>query len=105
MILEPLTVNDANVEMLNNSDGIDVVCDILLCQRLYSDLEGGKDGRKRDNEGQLIKKESDITLLSHIDQVKYEDWATKNRTIKIMLSFRYTLRVIASLIRDDESLK
>ena len=37
--------------------------------------------------------------------MKYEDWATKNRTIKIMLSFRYTLRVIASLIRDDESLK
>jgi len=30
MILEPLTVNDTNVEMMNNASGIDVVCKILL---------------------------------------------------------------------------
>lgn len=105
MILEPLTVNDCNVEMMVKTDALDVVCDVMLCQRLYSDLEGGKDGKKRDPEGRLIKIEHDVSLLSHTEQVKYEDWATKNRTIKVMLSFRYTLRVIASILRDDESLK
>lgn len=51
MILEPLTVNDCNVDMMNNANGIDVVCDVMMCQRLYSDLEGGRDGRRRDPDG------------------------------------------------------
>jgi len=105
MILEPLTVNDCNVDMMVKTDAVDVVCDIMLCQRLYSDLEGGKDGTNRDADGKLARPENDPSLLSHTAQVQLEDWATKNRTIKVMLSFRYTLRVLASVLRDDESLK
>ena len=34
--------------------------------------------------------------------LEYDDWIKNEREIKVMMSFRYTLRVIASCMREND---
>lgn len=102
-ILEPLVINKSNYEMMIATDSLKIVMALLMCQRLYSDFEGGESGRKIDGQGKLISEQSDPSLLNHVRYVKGDDWKGPNRTIKIMMSFKPSLAVIQSLLRDERS--
>lgn len=43
--------------------------------------------------------------MSFIGLVNTSDWQDNNRKIKKMISFKYALRSIASIIRDNEALR
>ena len=65
-MIEPLIVNKTNYNMVVETESLKIFMGLLMCQRLYSDFEGGESGKKTDGKGELIKEQSDPSLLSHV---------------------------------------
>lgn len=53
MVLDPLLVNDDNLDMMVRIDALDTIGQILLAQRLPNDKEGGRDGDRKDEVGRI----------------------------------------------------
>ena len=53
MVLDPLPINDDNLDMMVRIDALDTIGQILLAQRLPNDKPGGRDGDKKDEFGRI----------------------------------------------------
>ena len=93
MILEPLVVNDENLDMMIKTGSVETVSRLLMLQRLSVDIDSY-------NNGQLVKARGDPSLLTYEHLIKDEKFTDNKGKIIPMKSFRYILRIMASSARD-----
>ena len=81
MVLDPLLVNDDNLDMMVRIDALDTIGQILLAQRLPNDKEGGREGDRKDELGRLLPAESDKSMLSFVGVLEPQDWLDENGSV------------------------
>lgn len=93
MILEPLVVNDENLDMMIKTGSVETVSRMLLLQRLSVDVTTSENG--------IVKKPTgDPSLVSYSHILQDERFLDAKGKIITMKSFRYILRIMASCARD-----
>jgi hypothetical protein len=93
MILEPLVVNDENLDMMIKTGSIETVSRLLLLQRLSVDIDT--------TDGGVLKRATGDKNLTSYNAILEDEKFTDNRgKIIPMKSFRYILRIMASCARD-----
>lgn len=93
MILEPLVVNDENLDMMIKTGSVETVAKLILLQRLSVDIDTQEGG-------QLRRANGDRSLTSYNDILEDEKFTDNKGKIIPMKSFRYILRIMASAARD-----
>jgi hypothetical protein len=97
MILEPLLVNDDNLDMFLKINAVDPVCRLILLQRMTSNLDVWQND--------VLIKEGKHALVSHNHLVTKEKFTDEHGTIIPMKSFRFLLRIIVLMCRNKTVLK
>lgn len=93
MILEPLVVNDENLDMMIKTGSVETVSRLILLQRLSVDIDTVEGG-------QLRRANGDRSLTSYNNILEDEKFTDNKGKIIPMKSFRYILRIMASCARD-----
>lgn len=93
MILEPLVVNDENLDMMIKTGSVETVSRMLMLQRLSVDVSTYENGVVR-------KPTGDQNLVSYSHILQDEKFVDGKGKIITMKSFRYILRIMASCARD-----
>lgn len=101
MVLDPLLVNDDNLDMMVRIDALDTIGQILLAQRLPNDKPGGRDGERTDEVGRVQGVESDKSMLSFVGVLEPSDWLDEDGSVQIMSCFRPVLIIINSYLRSE----
>ena len=101
MVLDPLLINDDNLDMMVRIDALDTIGQILLAQRLPNDKPGGRDGDKKDELGRLQAAEGDKSMLSFVGVLETSDWLDEHDSVQIMSCFRPVLIIINSYLRSE----
>jgi len=92
MILEPMIVNDDNLDMLIKTNSLEGISRLLLLQRVAADIDGWVDG-------ETVASVGDKTLVTYADRLKDDKLVDEDGKVIPLKSFRYILRIISSAIR------
>lgn len=92
MILEPLVINDENLDMMIKTNSLEGIARLMLLQRMSNDIDGFMNG-------QPVQATGDPALITYAERLNGENFVDEDGKIIPMKSFRYILRIMASAAR------
>jgi hypothetical protein len=92
MILEPLIVNDENLDMLLKTNSLEGIGRLILLQRVAADIDGWVNG-------ETVAAVGDKNLITYEKRLENETLVDEEGKVLPMKSFRYILRIMASAAR------